>query len=63
MKVHLIKKQTIDEYVKNNIQSKTALSAWFAIVKWVEWSVPNDIIATFNSADILGKSSNSGAKF
>ncbi len=57
MKIHLIKKQTIDEYVKDNIQSRTAFSAWFAIIKWAEWSEPNDIIATFNSADILGKSS------
>ena len=57
MKIHLIKKQSINEYVKINVQSKTAFESWFEIIKWVEWNEPNDIIATFNSADILGKSS------
>jgi mRNA interferase HigB len=58
MKIHLIKRQTIDEYVKSNIQSKTAFASWINVVKWVEWNEPSDIISTFNSADILGKSSN-----
>ncbi len=58
MKIHLIKKQTIVEYVKENVQSKSAFSSWLAILKWVQWNEPNDIISTFNSADILGKSSN-----
>ncbi len=57
-KIHLIKKQTIDEYATRNIQSITAFASWYAIIKWVEWNEPNDIIFTFNSADILGKSSN-----
>lgn len=58
MKIHLVKKQTIVEYVKENVQSKSAFSSWLAILKWVQWNEPNDIISTFNSADILGKSSN-----
>jgi len=57
MKTHLIKKQTIEEYVKGNSQSKSAFSLWLSILKWVQWKEPNDIISTFNSADILGKSS------
>ncbi|HED37718.1 MAG TPA: type II toxin-antitoxin system HigB family toxin [Ignavibacteria bacterium] len=57
MKTHLIKKQTIEEYVKSNSQSKSAFSLWLSILKWVQWKEPNDIISTFNSADILGKSS------
>lgn len=56
MKIHLIKKQTIDEYAASNVQSIAAFASWFEIIKWVEWNNPNDIIATFNSADILGKS-------
>ncbi len=57
MKIHLIKKQTIDEYVKKNSQSKRPFLSWVAIIKWVQWNEPNDIIATFNSTDVLGKSS------
>jgi mRNA interferase HigB len=57
MKIHLIKKQTIEEYAQKNIQSKSAFASWFEIVKWVEWKKPEDIIKTFNNADILGKSS------
>ncbi len=57
MKTHLIKKQTIEQYVRGNIQSKSAFSFWLSILKWAQWKEPNDIISTFNSADILGKSS------
>ncbi len=55
MKTHLIKKQTIEKYVKENSQSKSAFSSWLSILKWVHWNEPNDIISTFNSVDILGK--------
>ena len=57
MKIHLIRKQTIEKYVKNNIQSKSAFNNWLSIIKWVDWKDPNDIISTFNSADILGEGS------
>lgn len=58
MKIHLIKKQTIEKYVNTNVQSKTAFTKWLSIVKWADWKEPNDIISTFNSADILGEGSN-----
>ena len=57
MKTHLIKKQTIEKFVRANVQSKSAFSNWLSILKWVEWKEPNDIISTFNNADILGESS------
>lgn len=57
MRVHLIKKQTIENYIQGNAQSRTAFEVWYAIVKRADWSVPSDIVSTFNSADILGKSS------
>ncbi len=57
MKVHLIKKQTIEDYVKKNAQSKASFEIWFSILKRADWNEPNDIISTFNNADILGKSS------
>ena len=57
MKVHLIKKQTIEDYVRRNVQSKTSFEIWFSIIKRIEWNEPNEIISTFNSADIIGDGS------
>ena len=57
MKVHLIKKQSIEDYVLKNARSRASFEIWLAIVKRMDWSVPNEIISTFNSADILGKGS------
>ncbi|MCF8307286.1 MAG: type II toxin-antitoxin system HigB family toxin [Ignavibacteriales bacterium] len=57
MKIHLIRKQTIEKYVSENTQSKSAFENWLSIIKWVKWKAPKDMISTFNSADILGESS------
>ncbi len=57
MKIHIIKKQTIEEFIKKNSQSKSAFEIWFSIIKRTQWKDPKEIIATFNSADILGKGS------
>ena len=57
MRVHLIKKQSIEEFVRKNARSRTSFSIWLSVIRRVEWNEPNDIIATFNSADILGDGS------
>jgi mRNA interferase HigB len=57
MKVHLIKKQSIEDYVLKNARSKASFEIWLSILKLVDWKEPNDITATFSSADILGKGS------
>ncbi|MFA6402509.1 MAG: type II toxin-antitoxin system HigB family toxin [Salinivirgaceae bacterium] len=57
MKIHLIKKQTIEDYIKNNAQSKASFEIWLSVLKRADWNEPNEIVSTFNSADILGKSS------
>ena len=57
MKIHLIKKQTIEDFIKKNAQSKVSFEIWFSIIKISDWEEPNDIISTFRSADILGNSS------
>lgn len=57
MKVHLVKKQTLENYVLKNAQSKASFQAWFSIIKRVDWNEPNDIISTFNYADIIGNGS------
>ena len=52
MKVHLIKKQSIENYVLKNARSKTSFKIWLSILKRVDWNDPTNIISTFNSADI-----------
>ncbi len=57
MRVHLIKKQSIEEFGRKNARSRPSFSIWLSVIKRVEWNEPNDIIATFNIADILGDGS------
>lgn len=57
MKVHLIKKQSIEDYVSKNARSRSSFEIWFSIIRRADWVAPEDIISTFNSADILGKGS------
>lgn len=57
MKVHLIKKQSIENYVLKNARSKASFEVWLSVIKHVERNEPNEIVSTFNSADILGKGS------
>lgn len=57
MKVHLIKKQSIEDYVLENARSRTSFETWLSIIKRVDWNEPKDIISTFNRSDILGKGS------
>jgi mRNA interferase HigB len=57
MRVHLIKKQSIEEFISKNNQSRLSFEMWYSIIKTADWKIPGDIISTFNSADILGKSS------
>ena len=58
MRVHLIKKQSIQDFYFRNPRSKKSFEFWLTIIKNVDWETPLDIIVTFNKADILGKSSN-----
>lgn len=57
MKVHLIKKQTIEDYVANNSQSRSAFEHWLGLIKVANWETPADIKSTFATADILGQGS------
>ena len=55
MRVHLIKRQSIESYISGNAQSKVPFGLWLSIINWADWKEPKDIVNTFNSADILGK--------
>lgn len=57
MRIHLIKKQSIEDYVLKNARSRSSFETWLSIIRHADWEEPNDIISTFNSADILGKGS------
>ncbi len=58
MKVHLIKKQSIEDYILKNARSRASFEIWLSIIKRVDWNEPNQILTTFGSADIPGRSSN-----
>jgi len=54
MKVRLIKRQTIVDFVKTNNQAKEGFDSWIFKLKYADWNKLNDIKNTFNSADLLG---------
>lgn len=58
MRVHLIKKDTIEGFVRLNARSKTSFAVWLSVLKTADWDTPLDILRTFGSADILGNGSN-----
>ena len=58
MKVHLIKKKSIEDYTLKNTNSRASFRSWLTIIKYAEWDNPLDIISTYNSADILGNGTN-----
>jgi mRNA interferase HigB len=58
MKVHLIKVQTIEDYVLDNARSRVSFDHWLTALKDVDWEKPDDIITSYGSADNLGKGSN-----
>ena len=57
MKLHLIKKQTIENYALANTGSRKALSGWLVVVRFADWNEPGDIKQTFRTADLLGNGS------
>lgn len=58
MRVHLIKKQSIQDFAVHHAVGKSSFENWIAVVKYADWEVPADIRQTFRSADLLGNSSN-----
>ena len=58
MKVHLIKKQTIEDFASRHARSGKSFEDWLEKLNYASWYQPNDIKQTFNSADLLGNSSN-----
>jgi mRNA interferase HigB len=57
MRVHLLTKNTVDEYLASNIRHNAPFESWLRAIRDADWDTPQDILTTFNSADILGKGS------
>jgi len=57
MKIHLIKKITVEQYYKQHQGGKESFIDWLDKLKKAEWDNPKDIQTTFATADLLGKSS------
>jgi mRNA interferase HigB len=53
-----MKVQSIEKFVRENIQSRKAFETWLSIVKRADWNTPLDIVRTFNTGDILGNRTN-----
>jgi mRNA interferase HigB len=58
MKVHLIRRETIEAYIVGQARSRPSFEEWLEKVKRADWQIPEDIMGTFNSADLLGNGCN-----
>ena len=58
MKVRLIKKKSIENFVLQNARSRSSFGFWLTLLKHADWIEPGDIADTFGSADLLGNGSN-----
>lgn len=57
MKVHLISKDTIEEFAVKNARSRPSFEDWLTKLKTADWQKPEDVQATYNTADLLGNGS------
>jgi mRNA interferase HigB len=57
MKVHLIKKQTLEDFAHKHPGSKSALEDWAEKLRVADLQQPANIKSTYNTADLLGRSS------
>jgi mRNA interferase HigB len=58
MKVHLIKRETIEAYARENARSRSSFRLWLSVLSAADWSGPGDILEMFGSADLLGNGCN-----
>lgn len=54
MKVHLIRKETIESFTKKNAQSRKGFGEFLTKLKYADWESPSDMQDTFPSTDLLG---------
>lgn len=57
MRVRLVKRKSIEDFVTKNAQSRTPFAIWLTLVKQANWKTVADLKQTFGSADLLGNGS------
>ena len=57
MKVHLIKQQTVRNYIDHHAAGKRSFEFWLTTIKYADWERPEDIQSTFSTIDFLGHGS------
>lgn len=58
MKIRLVKKQTILDFIKEHPKSRSSFDLWLRLLKGADWYEPADIKALYGTADFLGKGTN-----
>lgn len=57
MRVHLIKRQTIEQFVAKNARGRSSFQNWLTAIRFADWNKLEDIRKTFGAADLLGNGS------
>ena len=57
MRVHLIKRQTIEQFIAKNARARSSFQNWLTVVRFADWNKPEDIRKTYGTADLLGNGS------
>jgi len=47
MRVHLIEKQTVQDYMDGHASGRSSFENWLTGVKYADWDTPADIQKTF----------------
>lgn len=58
MRVHLIKKQTVEAFVLAHARARPSFALWLTALQAADWATPADIQVMFGAADLLGNGSN-----
>jgi mRNA interferase HigB len=58
MRIHLIRKDTIEQFVSKNAQSRGPFEEWLTKLKYADWESTYDMKLSFPTVDLLGNGSN-----
>lgn len=58
MKIHLVKEQSISDYMASNANSRNGFELWLSVLDFADWDTPEDIVNTYPTADLLGGGTN-----